>query len=681
MNYRSLIFYVFFLLFACNLSAQTKEFIPLVKNWNFKLLFNVDRSSGVPVDLPHTWNAQDGTSGQINYYRGAANYSKKVFIPKTYSNKRLFLRFEGVGTVADVFVNGDFVGNHAGGYSAFCFEITNKISVEKENEILVKVNNTYRTEIIPIEGDFVVYGGIYRPVYLVVAEQSCITPLDFASSGVYLTQRNVSEQSADVEITSKISNGSDKEQEFEVRSELFSRETKLVKTLTGKITVPAKNTLPFTQLLNISKPHLWNGTADAYTYQVRISLLQKGKIVDQVVQPLGLRYYSVDPEKGFFLNGNALRLNGVCRHQDRFGKGNALSVEDHISDFSIIREMGANAVRLSHYQQSEQVYNICDTTGILVWTEIPFVGSGGYNGRGYYNTPALHENVKQQLTELIRQNYNHPSIIFWGLFNELKVDNVSPTPFLKELNTLVKREDPTRLTTAASFQDGDLNFITDVIAWNKYFGWYSAKAEEMGNWLDKTHKTYPKLNIGISEYGAGASINQHADSLEKVDPNSRWHPEEWQTSYHEINWRELNKRPFVWGTFVWNMFDFASAFRNEGDAQGINDKGLVTFDRKIKKDAFYFYKANWNNEPMIYIAQRKHVYRSQPKTIVKVYCNQSQVELIVNGKQVVMHKSEMNTFYSEQVTLTKGKNTITARTISGGKTIFDSCEWYQESVY
>lgn len=653
-----------------------------MNNWDFKLLYNVDRTSGYPVNLPHTWNDVDGTAGKVDYYRGAADYRKRIFIPQSYTGKRLFLRFEGVGTVADLFINEDFVGNHTGGYAAFCFEITDKVKIGKENEILVKVNNAYQTGIIPLEGDFVIYGGIYRPVNLIVAEQSCITPLDFASCGVYLTQRNVSPKSAQVEVVTKVSNGTTKAETYVVRSNLFSKEGKLLKTLTGQVTVGARTTLPVSQQLVLDNPHLWNGTANPYLYKVKVSLWQKERMLDEVVQPLGLRYYSVDPDKGFLLNGEHLALHGVCRHQDRFGKGNALSPEDHTGDLSMIREMGANAIRLSHYQHAGQMYDQCDSAGMVLWSEIPFVGPGGNQGFGYYNTPTLHENVKQQLTELIRQNYNHPSVCFWGLYNELKEGVATPVPFLRELNQLAKQEDPTRLTTSASHQEGDLNFVSDIIAWNKYYGWYSGNPNELGKFLDDKHKTFPKLNIGISEYGAGGSIKHHLNKVVKTDPGSRWHPEEWQAVFHEQNWSELRQRPFVWGSFIWNMFDFASAFRNEGDAPGINDKGLVTFDRKVKKDAFYFYKANWNPEPMVYITSRRMVERRQPQTDIKVYSNCPQVELLVNGRSLgKMSPDSMRISVWPNVTLSPGKNRIEVRATSGKKEVRDACEWVLQEVY
>ena len=356
-------------------------------------------------------------------------------------------------------------------------------------------------------------------------------------------------------------------------------------------------------------------------------------MVDRVTQPLGLRFYRIDPDKGFFLNRKHLPLQGVCRHQDRSEVGNALRPQHHEEDVALMLEMGVNAVRLAHYPQATYFYDLMDKNGIIVWAEIPFVGPGGYNDKGFVDLPAFRANGKEQLKELIRQHYNHPSICVWGLFNELTELGDNPVEYIKELNVLAHQEDTTRPTTSASNQMGDLNFITDAIAWNRYDGWYGGTPADLGKWLDRMHKDHPEICIAISEYGAGASIYHQQDSLVKTVPTSWWHPENWQTYHHIENWKTISSRPYVWGSFVWNMFDFGAAHRTEGDRPGINDKGLVTFDRKVRKDAFYFYKANWNREePMLYLTGKRNTVRTQRLQTITAFTNLSGAELFVNGK-------------------------------------------------
>lgn len=399
-------------------------------------------------------------------------------------------------------------------------------------------------------------------------------------------------------------------------------------------------------------------------------LLDGKEVIDTLSQRIGLRYFSIDPEKGFFFNGQPYRLAGVNRHQDRPGKGWAISQADHEEDMALIKEIGANTIRLAHYPHSEQFYNLCDDNGMLVWAEIPFVGHGT-------DSPEFADNLKTQLTELIRQNYNHPSIFIWSLFNEIGFGNsgaVKPDNIVAELNALAHAEDPSRPTVGATNKD-DLpeNWIPDYLAYNNYPGWYWAEPAAMGPSTDWKNKG---KGVAISEYGAGASIHdhdQHIKSAPKTD--GHYHPEEWQATVHEGNYRELAKRPYVWATWVWNMFDFASSWRNEGDTRGTNDKGLVTYDRKTPKDAFYFYKAQWSEEPMAYITSRRHIIRENADTQVKVYSNCDTVELRVNGNPVGAVKPEGGIAKWDNVTLRPGKNKIEVIGTAGGKRVADSCEW------
>ena len=622
---------VLFMLYGMSMFAQRQDIL-LNNDWNFRFSHQVQKGTEVRVDLPHTWNAQDALSGKIDYKRGIGNYEKNLFIRPEWKGKRLFIRFEGVNNIADVFINRRHIGEHRGGYGAFIFEITGKVEYGKENSILVRVNNGEQLDIMPLVGDFNFYGGIYRDVHLLITDETCISPLDYASPGVRLIQDSVSHRYAKVRAIVDLSNGSSGNQEVELNVRLLDGQ-RVVKEGTKNVNLSGNEVMQQELTFEIDQPHLWNGRQDPFLYQAEVTLFRNGQMVDRVTQPLGLRFYRIDPDKGFFLNGKHLPLQGVCRHQDRSEVGNALRPQHHEEDVALMLEMGVNAVRLAHYPQATYFYDLMDKNGIIVWAEIPFVGPGGYNDKGFVDLPAFRANGKEQLKELIRQHYNHPSICVWGLFNELTELGDNPVEYIKELNVLAHQEDTTRPTTSASNQMGDLNFITDAIAWNRYDGWYGGTPADLGKWLDRMHKDHPEICIAISEYGAGASIYHQQDSLVKTVPTSWWHPENWQTYYHIENWTTISSRPYVWGSFGWNMFDFGAAHRTEGDRPGINDKGLVTFDRKVRKDAFYFYKANWNREePMLYLTGKRNTVRTQHLQTITAFTNLSGAELFVNGK-------------------------------------------------
>ena len=622
---------VLFMLCGMSIFAQRQDIL-LNNDWNFRFSHQVQKGTEVRVDLPHTWNAQDALSGKIDYKRGIGNYEKNLFIRSEWKGKRLFIRFEGVNNIADVFVNRRHIGEHRGGYGAFIFEITGKVEYGKVNSILVRVNNGEQLDIMPLVGDFNFYGGIYRDVHLLIIDETCISPLNYASPGVRLIQDSVSHKYAKVRAVVDLSNGGSGNREVELNVRLLDGQ-RVVKEGTKKVNLSGNAAMQQEFTFEIDQPHLWNGRQDPFLYQAEVILSRNGQMVDRVIQPLGLRFYRIDPDKGFFLNGKHLPLQGVCRHQDRSEVGNALRPQHHEEDAALMLEMGVNAVRLAHYPQATYFYDLMDKNGIIVWAEIPFVGPGGYNDKGFVDLPAFRANGKEQLKELIRQHNNHPSICVWGVFNELTELGDNPVEYIKELNVLAHQEDPTRPTTSASNQMGDLNFITDAIAWNRYDGWYGGTPADLGKWLDRMHKDHPEICIAISEYGAGASIYHQQDSLVKTVPTSWWHPENWQTYYHIENWKTISSRPYVWGSFVWNMFDFGAAHRTEGDRPGINDKGLVTFDRKVRKDAFYFYKANWNREePMLYLTGKRNTVRTQRLQTITAFTNLSGAELFVNGK-------------------------------------------------
>lgn len=651
------------LLCAFSLMAQ-RQCLLLNDGWKFRFSHQVDRNSPKPISLPHTWNAADALVGKIDYKRGIGNYERQLNILQQWQGKRIYLRFEGANSVANVFINGKHVGEHRGGYSAFVFEITDYVQYGKNNSLLVRVSNAETLDVMPLVGDFNMYGGLYRGVQLVVAEPVGITLTDYASPGVFLQQTSVNAKEACVDALVKLTNGSRQAQPVDVRVAVKNHAGKAVASAEQHLVVQEGDSSQSVCRLRIANPHLWDGVRDAYLYSIDVQVYANGRLLDEVKQPLGLRWLSIDAQQGFMLNGKHLPLHGVCRHQDRPEIGNALRAEHHAEDMALMREMGANAIRLAHYQQSEDIYSLADRNGMVVWAEIPFVGPGGYADKGFVDQASFKQNGEQQLRELIRQNYNHPSICMWGLFNELVEKGDNPIEYIKQLNRLAHAEDPLRPTTAASNQGGGLNFITDLIAWNRYDGWYGSRPEALADFLDATHSKHPELRIGISEYGAGASIYHQQEVLKQPTPSGYWHPENWQTYFHIENYRIIASRPFVWGSFVWNMFDFGAAHRTEGDRNGINDKGLVTFDRKNRKDAFYFYKANWTAEPMIHIANRRAVMQSANSHSIMAFANAAKVELLVNGKsQGVVEPDEVKVAKWNDVPLNVGENTVEVRAV------------------
>lgn len=664
---------LFALLLLCSSAYAGRSVLSLNDNWKFRFSHQVQFKSEHRVDLPHTWNATDALSGKQDYLRTTGNYEKSLFIRPEWKDKRIYLRFEGVNTVTNLLVNDRHVGEHRGGYGAFVFDITDFIIYNQDNKLLVKVSNALTQDVMPLVGDFNIYGGIYRDVNLIVADPVSISLTDYASPGVYLQQQKVSRQQADIRAKVMLSNHSAEAVPAEVKINVWDGE-RLVLTESLKTNLAVGENQAVTVPLTISNPRLWNGRTDPFMYKAEVVLVTGGKEADKVVQPLGVRYYRVDSDNGFFLNDNYLKLQGVCRHQDRAERGNALTRDHHDEDAAIMMEMGANAVRLAHYPQATYFYDLMDKGGIVVWAEIPFIGPGGYQDRGFINLPSFKANGIEQLRELIRQHYNHPSICFWGLFNELKTLGDSPVPYIKELNEIAHTEDPTRPTTSASFlEDGnEISKITDLIAWNKYYGWYGGSAADLAKWADQIHRNYPSYKIGISEYGAGASIYHQQDSLKPGDPSGWWHPENWQTHYHMENWKAISERPFIWGSFIWNLFDFGAAHRTEGDRPGINDKGLVTFDRKVKKDAFYFYKANWNKkDKFIYIANRRCVDREE-ETDILVFANIREAELLVNGHSMGKQVTDKQaTICWKNVKLRKGANVIEVRSTNRKDTLSD----------
>ncbi len=633
-----------------------------------------DDARWMPVTLPHTWNALDGQDGGNDYYRGTGWYRKVLTLEETLRSKHVFLRFEAASLVTTVYVNGTEVGTHKGGFAAFCFDITPFAKFGRSNVIAVRVNNARNPDVTPLSGDFTVFGGIYRNVHLLILDPLSVTPLDHASSGIYLTQKAIDHSMAKVEVIAMVRNEDEHVRTATIQWSVLGKAGNVVARRDSTFTIDSLTTSALRGELAIATPHLWQGKTNPYLYTVRTEVIVDGKILDRVDQPLGLRRYTVDPDRGFFLNGTSYPLHGVNRHQDRLNMGWAITEKEQKEDYGLIDELGCTVVRLAHYQHAQAFYDLCDKGGMVAWAELALVDR-------VTESQQFVDNCKQQLTELILQNYNHPSICFWSMENEL-IPDADPQYYggvVKQLHELAKQLDPTRLTTVASRGNYDgaalMNTATDVIGYNVYKGWYEAMPEDFAAYADDMHRRFPERAMAISEYGAGAGTTQHELSPGKPVPQGHWHPEEWQAHLHEIIWRAMAKRPFLWGTFVWNMFDFASDGRAEGEQPGRNDKGLMTYDRKIRKDAFYFYKSEWNPQPMVHITSKRFDPRPAGKTSFKVYSNLPDVRISIDGKALTAAASDGNIFTWTDVDVSPGVHAVVAKAGDGKASIVDRCTW------
>lgn len=665
-----------------------------------------DTTSWTDVALPHSWNALDGQDGvtsnpnatqsnawtpgegvdlkaaapkiKEDYYRGACWYARKLDVPSSAKGRRVFLYFEAASSVAQVWLNGQTLGEHRGAFTAFCFEITQALNWEGPNELRVRVDNKHREDLPPISGDFTLAGGLYRPVHLVVTDEVCISPLDSASPGVYLTVRRMDERSAMVVARILVSSAGKKTNNAVIETFIYTPEGKRVEDARTELNIPAGQTTPVEQVLSIRRPHRWSGRADPFVYRVVVRVKRGGKVVDTIEQPLGLRTVAIAEDRGFLLNENPYPVHGVNRHQDARDKAWALSDADHEQDFKLIAEVGATAVRLAHYPQSKKVYDLADHVGLLIWNEVSLVDYAR-------NTPEFIANAESQLRELMLQHFNHPSVAFIGLFNEIRGGAADEAyPVIKHLQDVAKSIDPTRLTVAAPNVLGQkINQIPDRLGFNVYPGWYSGVPEDLSKMIDQRYEDAGNRRVALSEYGAGGNPDQHEEGKVKMPPNrSHWHPEEWMNEVHERDWAQCRANPKLWGTFLWVMFDFASDSRNEGAKPGINDKGLVTQDRLTKKDAFFFYKANWNRRPVVYITSRRATPRRASTTEVKVYSNTSSVELMVNGRSMGrVAPDAVKVARWPSVTLQSGENRIEAVGRSEGPEVHDECVWTVDTVY
>jgi beta-galactosidase len=681
MKTNPLLLCLFIAMASCgSLTAQDlspRQTISLTTDWRFKLedvsggeMKNVPDDSWEVVSLPHNWGWQEAQQGK-KYYRGPGWYRRGLITTKE-TGKRYFLKFDAASLVADVYLNEKLLGQHRGGFGAFCFEITKELSNDGTNLLAVRVDNTQFPDLAPLAGDFSVYGGLYRPVHLLVTGDQDISLMDHGSSGVAWRQTSVTETQAVLDVTAQISNGKSEKIPLNVVATVEDAEGKPVASSKQTIALAGRDTAPYFLRVTLPQPHLWNGRKDPYLYRSIVELRSTNDVVlDRVEQPLGLRFYSIDPDKGFFLNGQPYHLHGVDRHQDFMNKGWAISEADMDLDISLLKELGATVVRCAHYQHSDYFYSLCDRAGILVWAEIPQVDI-------VRDTPEFENSSRSQLLDLIRQNINHPAIFVWSLGNEIGTRSDDPHGELQDLNAIAHGEDPTRPTIEATMTAArpQMNRIPDLLGWNIYPGWYSGSKEDYGRTLDSRRDSSRSGGFCVSEYGAGANPAQHEQNPQHPQPKGQWHPEEWQAEVHEAAWAALKQRPFVWGTFAWCMFDFAVSSRNEGGTPGLNDKGLVTRDRQTKKDAFYFYKANWSDEPVLYITSRRDTTRTNALTDVKIYSNAGRVSLSMNGKSQGDQTNDGNdVFVWKNISLVPDENLIEAAAVINGTEVKDACRW------
>ena len=598
-------------------------------------LFGKEGETLTPVNLPHTWNAFDGQDGGNDYWRGIGTYV--IDLPNPTQGKKQYIEFQGANHVATVYCNGRELGTHKGGFSTFRYDLTRAMKKEG-NKLTVTVSNA-PSDIYPQNADFTFYGGLYRDVNFIEVSEAHFDLLLDGTSGVFVTPHNVG--STRVDLFPVNAEG------CEIKVELKDAEGNVVGSGSAAAAQHAH------VLIGVKEPHLWNGLADPYCYQCVASIVRGEEVLDTVTVTYGYRSFHVSPDNGFYLNGKSLPLRGVARHQDRLNKGWAISKEDHAEDVALIRELGANTIRLAHYQHDQYFYDLCDRTGFVLWAEIPFISQ-------FIPTEEAYKNTISQMTELIAQNYNHPAICFWGISNEILIgpDREDLRQNLRDLNELAKAMDPSRLTTMAQVSmtpmDSEHNFITDVVSYNHYFGWYGGDVEDNGPWLDKFHAMHPDKCLGVSEYGAENILTWHS-----AEPENHDYTEEYANYYHQEMLKTFAKRPYLWATHQWNCFDFAADARNEGGVQGRNSKGLITYDRKTKKDAFYLYKAWWNPEPMIWVSGCRFVNRGPGERNVIVYTNCDEVTLVVNGAVAATKKAEDHMIVFENV-IVDGENVVTA---------------------
>ena len=633
---------------------SAREVYRLNTGWKFFYGDAVSSDFARQVTLPHIWNP----NGEQTHTMG--NYMRTIDIPSEWQGKRIFVRFYGAASVADLSVNSQYVGTHRGAGTAFTFEITHKVRYGASNSLRVRVDNAQRNDLLPLALDENRYGGLYRDVELIVTDKVAVSPLYYSSDGVFITPKKTTKDLVEGEVNLHIISDR-RDRSANVHLAILSPEcdTVFIDNLRTKIDGKSNRmnlNIPF----SVANPKLWGtemGEQPLYTVVAKIST---GTMSDSVAVKTGFRSISVGEDHIIRLNNRPRRVQGVALYADRAHFGSALMPEHIATDMDLIEEIGANTIRMVTQPASTQYFDECDRRGITVWCDIPLVNSSFLADVPYTTSPSLAENGREQLREIVAQNYNHPSVIMWGIFSKLIVPGDDPRGYIRELNTLAHNIDPSRLTVGVSNQDGDINFITDLIVWHQNLGWQTGDVQDLNIWKEQLREGWSNLRSGLTYSAGGNTV--HQDSLTvrpRLDRN--WHPERWQTIFHESYMRTAGNDPIFWGTVAGNMFDFGSVRQAHIDGSTINDHGLVSYDRSIKKDAFYIYKAAWNrHEPFVHIAEKRLRERENCEQTIRVYSNQQQLELIVNGTSRGIMEATDGIFIWDKVQLTSGKNQIEA---------------------
>jgi beta-galactosidase/beta-glucuronidase len=655
-------------------SALAREEHSLDAGWRFQLGDVADAASPdlddarwQAVALPHTWNAADGEAGG-DYRRGPAWYRRDLPLPALEADRRYVLQFDGAALVADVWINGRLAGHHAGGFAGFRVDITALLHAGR-NQLAVRVDNSHDADVAPLGGDFTVFGGLYRGVRLIVVPALHFDLMDDGGPGVYVSASAVSSARARLQVDARVRLPAGLAGAARLRLAVLDAHGVRVRGVDRPLAPAAGSLQVLRQAWQIERPHLWQGVRDPYLHRLRAQLVLEGVVVDEVDVAFGIRSVRVDARRGLLLNGRHYALHGVnLFHPERPGRGTAVDDADIDEDARLLQELGVTGLRLVHFQHPQRVYDLADRRGWLLWTEIPL-------NSALHDTPAFRANLAQQLRELVKQNFNHPAVVVWGLGNEVYQVDAAADALLAQLHALARQLDPSRPTSYAhccAADDDALTRQTDLVAYNRYYGWYDGQMDDLGPWADRVHARSPQRPIALSEYGAGASVLQQEEPPTRPVPDSAWHPEQYQALFHEAYWRQIRSRPYLWASFVWVAFDLASAGRHEGDRNGFNDKGLATYDRKTRKDAWYWYQANWSDHPLVYITSRRLTERTQDLVDVKVYTNARRASLSVNGRELAALAPEDHVALWRGVKLDIGANRVV---VTGDRGEHDGVEW------